>query len=53
MSEIITERNLRCEEESRINVLTLRRRALLKVLSIGFLNTPSLNVGCLLSFMCS
>lgn len=31
VSEIITERNLRCEEESRINVLTLRRRALLKL----------------------
>ncbi|KAG1775045.1 muts domain V-domain-containing protein [Suillus placidus] len=31
VSEIITERNLRCEEESRINVLTIRRRALLKL----------------------
>ncbi|KIK43853.1 hypothetical protein CY34DRAFT_680561 [Suillus luteus UH-Slu-Lm8-n1] len=31
VSEIITEKNLRCEEESRINVLTLRRRALLKL----------------------
>ncbi|KAG1765207.1 muts domain V-domain-containing protein [Suillus occidentalis] len=31
VSQIITERNLRCEEESRINVLTLRRRALLKL----------------------
>jgi DNA mismatch repair protein MSH4 len=40
VSEIITERNLRCEEESRINVLTIRRRALLKVSSIRFLNTP-------------
>ncbi|KAG2139666.1 muts domain V-domain-containing protein [Suillus clintonianus] len=31
VSEIITEKNLRCEEESRINVLTIRRRALLKL----------------------
>ncbi|KAG1746861.1 muts domain V-domain-containing protein [Suillus lakei] len=31
VSEIITERNLRCEEESRINVFTIRRRALLKL----------------------
>lgn len=31
VSGIITESNLRCEEESRINILTLRRRALLKL----------------------
>ncbi|KAG0703501.1 muts domain V-domain-containing protein [Suillus ampliporus] len=31
VSDIITERNLRCEEESRINILTIRRRALLKL----------------------
>ncbi|KAG2030937.1 muts domain V-domain-containing protein [Suillus americanus] len=31
VSEIITEKNLRCEEESRINILTIRRRALLKL----------------------
>ncbi|KAG1741768.1 muts domain V-domain-containing protein [Suillus paluster] len=41
VSEIITEKNLRCEEESSINILTIRRRALLKVSSITFLNTPS------------
>ncbi|KAG1809868.1 muts domain V-domain-containing protein [Suillus plorans] len=39
VSEIITEKNLRCEEESHINVLTIRRRALLKVSPISFLNT--------------
>ncbi|OJA13483.1 hypothetical protein AZE42_04411 [Rhizopogon vesiculosus] len=31
VSEIITEKNARCEEESRINILTIRRRALLKL----------------------
>ncbi|KAG1814422.1 muts domain V-domain-containing protein [Suillus subaureus] len=41
VSEVITEKNLRCEEGSCINVLTIRRRALLKVSSIRFLNTPN------------
>ncbi|KAJ8590908.1 hypothetical protein M405DRAFT_932507 [Rhizopogon salebrosus TDB-379] len=31
VSDIITERNARCEEESHINILTIRRRALLKL----------------------
>lgn len=39
VSEIITEKNQRCEEESHTNVLTIRRRALLKVSPISFLNT--------------